>query len=367
MTVRAVIVAREVLASIRAQRVTSFITLALLLAATTTVLVTAGRNAGAEAAVLAQIDAVGTRTLTVRAKGGPTGLNSSLVSDLARYDAVESVTGFGTVIDVTAAANPSGTRVGLATVYGTLGGTPLTDLTSVAGLSQAWATPGAANALGFGGDRGSVRQLDGVEFVVTRTIALPSHLAALDPLVVQPRNGAREDPLTSLVVVADTPQDLPLVTTLVTRALSEIPRDELTVESSQSFADLRDVIGGELTRQSRGIVLGVLAGSAGTSLVAVWSLVLIRRRDFGRRRALGATRTLIVTHVVSQTLILAGAGCLAGVCVGLAQLTLAGHPTPDPEYLGALVTALTASAGLAATVPAVWASRRDPLTELRIP
>lgn len=364
---RAGVVLREVGASARSQRVTSLVTVLLILAATATVLVTAGRNAGVQGAVLAQLDAAGTRTLTIRAKGTPPEFTAAVVPQLAAYDLITSVTGFGPVHDVTAAAIPDATRVGMLPAYGTLGARPLADLTPVAGLPQAWATTTATESLGMPAQRGSVRALDGPEYLITGTAELPDHLRDLGPVVIEPRTSTPRDPLSTLVVVAATPQDLPLVSTLVGDALADIPRDDLTVESSQALADLRAVIDGELTRQSRGIVLGVLAGAAGTVLITIWSLVLMRRRDFGRRRALGASRSMILTLIIGQVLILATAGALLGAGLGLALLTRSGQPTPAPDYITAVVAALTLSATLAATAPAAWAARRDPLTELRVP
>ncbi len=360
------VVAREIVASVRAQRVASVVTLLLMAAASTTVIVTAGRNAGAEQAVLAQIDAAGTRSLTVRAKGAQAGFTADVVTRLAGYDVIESVTGFGPVTDVTAAAIPQGTRVGLLAAYGTIGTLNLSDQPSVAGLRQAWATPAAAEALGMPHGRGSVRPADGAEYLLTATLDLPEHLRAMDPIVIEPRT-ADATPISSIVVTANSPQDLPLVERLVGDVLADVPRDGLTVESSQSLADLRAVIGGELTRQSRGVVLGVLAGAAGTTLVTIWSLVLMRRRDFGRRRALGATRPIITTLVIGQVLIPATTGALLGAATGLALLAVGKHPLPAPGYIAAVVVVFTLAATLAATAPALWASRRDPLTELRVP
>lgn len=357
---------REVIASALAQRVTSIVTLLLVLGATTTVLATAGRNAGAEASVLARIDAAGTRALTVYAQGENEAFTSRAVELLAGYDVVEEVTGFGPVRDVTAAVNPDGTRVGMRTAYGTLAGVRLDQTVEVAGLSQVWGSQGAAAALGMPQGRGSIREINGPEHLLTRTVAVPEHLASLEPALLQPRDAASGEPLASMTVIAATPADLPLVTALVQSALADVPRDALRVESSQALADLRNVIGGELTRQSRGIILGVLAASAGAILVTIWSLVLIRRRDYGRRRALGATRAMILALVIAQTTVLAAVGAILGAGAGLAVLAQAGHPLPAWTYTAALVAGLTLTAAAASSLPALWAARRDPLTELRV-
>jgi hypothetical protein len=48
-------------------------------------------------------------------------------------------------------------------------------------------------------------------------------------------------------------KDLELVQALVASALKEVPRDSLTIESSQRLAELRAVVGEALTGQSRAI------------------------------------------------------------------------------------------------------------------
>lgn len=162
-------------------------------------------------------------------------------------------------------------------------------------------------------------------------------------------------------------KDLELVQALVASALKEVPRDSLTIESSQRLAELRAVVGEALTGQSRAIILGVLSGAAGSVLMTIWSLVLLRRKDFGRRRALGATRAFILVLIVSQVGIIATAGSVLGGIVGVAALAIGRQPVPPLSYLLALCVALTVAATAAAAVPAAWASRREPLSELRVP
>lgn len=368
-------VLREILASVRAQRVPSLVTALLVLGATATVLATAGRNAGVEAAVLSRIDDIGTRSLSVYVQGNQPGFTPDVVRALASYDVIESVTGFGTVTDVTASANPAGTPVGMRTAYGRLGSTTLTVLAPVAGHRQAWATPAAAQVLGLTGGRGVVRMVDplasggsgGQEVFVTGSVELPAHLASIDPAVVVPGSLDSGEPLSSLVVVADTPQDLAMVTRLVQAHLGDIPRDKVRVESSQSLADVRRIVGGELTAQSRGIVVGVMTAAAAAALVVVWSMALMRRRDFGRRRALGATRMTIVALIVGQTFVISAAAALLGALAGVSWLAVGAQPIPTAPYIAAVVVGFALVTTLASALPAAWAARRDPLAELRVP
>lgn len=133
------------------------------------------------------------------------------------------------------------------------------------------------------------------------------------------------------------------------------------------MADLRAIIGGELTRQSRGVVRGLLRAAAGATFLNVWGMVVLRRKDFGRRRALGATRLMIVMLVVLQVLVVAVVGAVLGVASGSVWLSLHSQPRPSLSYLSALCTGLVAAASLAAALPAGFAAQRDPIAELRVP
>lgn len=358
---------REVLRASAAQRVTSLVTLLIVFGSAATVLATAGRSAGAEAAVLARVDAAGTRSLTVYAQGEQPELASGLVARLAGYDVVDEVSGFGPVADVTAAGAPQGTKVASRAVYGDVAGLWSAGVGEVAGGGQGWVTRPGAAALGMDGQLGSVRLVDGPEMLVTRMVELPAHLRGLEPVVLVPRDPGAGEELALLVVVARSPQDLPLVQALVLSALQDVPGEGFRVESSQELADLRAAVGGELSAQGRGIVVGVLAAAAAATLVTVWSLALLRRRDFGRRRALGASRAMVAALVVAQVGLLASVGAAVGVGVGMWLLVGSGSPRPAAGYAVAAAVALALTATAASVLPALWASRRDPLTELRVP
>jgi putative ABC transport system permease protein len=149
--------------------------------------------------------------------------------------------------------------------------------------------------------------------------------------------------------------------------LADVPPDGATVQSSAAMAALRAAIGGELSRQSRGVVLGLLAAVTAATLLNVWGMVLLRRKDFGRRRALGATRLTIVLLIVLQVLLVAVIGALAGAVAGMSWLAFNGDALPTLSYAGALCVALVSAAAAAAAAPAAYAARRDPIAELRVP
>jgi len=101
--------------------------------------------------------------------------------------------------------------------------------------------------------------------------------------------------------------------------------------------------------------------------VLLSGLVMMRRKDFGRRRALGASRGLIVALLLVQTAQLAVAGVVAGLIAACSVLLLSGDPVPTAEFSAALGVLAVAAATAAAAPPAVLASRRDPVRELRVP
>lgn len=93
----------------------------------------------------------------------------------------------------------------------------------------------------------------------------------------------------------------------------------------------------------------------------------MRRKDYGRRRALGATRSFIVGLQLTQTALLVCAGVALGAVVAHGVLMAIGAPLPGPLFMLATAVLSLASALVASLLPAVVASRRDPVTELRVP
>ena len=99
-------------------------------------------------------------------------------------------------------------------------------------------------------------------------------------------------------------------------------------------------------------------------------LVRARTREIGVRVALGATPRMVTLLVVKQALTWTGAG--AGIGAGSALLLtqflkgfLYGISATDPLTFGAVLVLLGAIACVAALVPALRASRVDPLSALR--
>lgn len=101
--------------------------------------------------------------------------------------------------------------------------------------------------------------------------------------------------------------------------------------------------------------------------VLLYGLVMLRRKDFGRRRALGATRGLIVGLLLVQTGLLAVIGVGVGTAASLVVLVASGDPLLGVPFTSALSVLTLSTALVAAALPAVIASRREPIRELRVP
>jgi ABC-type antimicrobial peptide transport system permease subunit len=99
-------------------------------------------------------------------------------------------------------------------------------------------------------------------------------------------------------------------------------------------------------------------------------VVAQRRREIGIRMALGAERALVLRSVMGQGLQLAGIGLVAGLTgalllTRLMETLLFGVRPNDPATLAGVATLITAVAAAASLVPAVRATRVDPMVALR--
>ena len=123
------------------------------------------------------------------------------------------------------------------------------------------------------------------------------------------------------------------------------------------------------------ILLGVFSGIAlllaSIGIYGVMSYSVAQRtRELGIRMALGAARSRVLTLVVSQGMALAAAGVAIGLVAafGLTRLLttqLFGIGATDPLTFGVVSALLAAVAFLASLLPAMRATRVDPVVALR--
>ena len=132
---------------------------------------------------------------------------------------------------------------------------------------------------------------------------------------------------------------------------------------------------------TRPVQLGsaVLAGLSGLGLLmamtGLYAVVMcsVNERTFeiGIRIALGASGATVMRMVLRDALLIVGMGCALGGAAGLvlarllSPLLAGGQRAADPVAFGAAITALLIVSFAASLVPAVRASRADPLLALR--
>lgn len=139
---------------------------------------------------------------------------------------------------------------------------------------------------------------------------------------------------------------------------------------------MADVVAAETaTRVSQLRVVGAFGaaalGLAGVGLYGLLSFMVTQRgREFGVRLALGASRVDVLVLVMMRAASVAGAGLLLGV-VGAywasraLEAALAGVPPTDPLTVASVVFAVALVTLASAILPALRATRVDPMTAMR--
>jgi putative ABC transport system permease protein len=343
---------------------TVLVTAALCLA----VLLTTGRTVGSERLVLSTIDAGGTRSMIVRAEP-PAMLDSTVVDRLTRLESVDWVGAFGPAVDMRNARTPAATNVAVRTLYTPAPGELDIPMTNTSSQSAVLASERALELLGLPDAAGAVRTADGVDQPVTGRIAVPDFLTFLEPLAVNPRapQAGSGEPVAVVVVVADHPSSVAALAEAVTASLAVNDTTQVSITTSEALATLRTVIKGQLGGFGRALVLAVFSVLTIVVAALMYGLVMIRRKDYGRRRALGATRALIIALIVVRTAATSLVGALVGSVAASIVLLVGRDPAPAIDFVVAVGLLAIASGVLGSLPPAIAASHRDPLTELRVP
>jgi len=359
-------VIREAFAAAWSSPIASVATVIMVAGLCVTVLLTTGRTVGAEQAVLGSIDSAGTRAIVVRADASA-GLTSSVMGRLATIDGIEWSGAFGPAHDVTNARIPDGTKVAARFAYGAhLAAIGVPESSALPG-STAWGTDQSLSMLGLPDNAGAVIAQTGADYTVAGRIELPDWLTFFEPALFVPRPQADAEPVAVLVVIAERPDLVSAVSAAVQSVLAVDDPTKITITTSETLAQLRALVQGQLGAFGRGLVLLILAVSGLLVAAILTGLVTLRRKDFGRRRALGATRGLIVGMLLVQTTALAVVGASIGIGIASAVLALSGDPQPGVAFTLAIGVLAIGVSVVAASVPALLAARRDPIRELRVP
>lgn len=362
---------REILLSCRSQGVTSLVISIIAAVSVALVLGTAGLSAAAQEKVLSTVDEVGTRSVVLYSKNPDESFPARILDSLERLDIVETAVGFGITADVTNSSFNGGKRVALRTVYGSLA-RELMDRAAQRGVlvqeqpSYAFATPEAFEILGLPEEGGGVRVVnEGLDLTVLGKVELPQNLSALTPTLLTPVD--EDTGLTAIYLSTHTAQQVPLLSDLVRGEMREYTNQDYALSTSEEYARLRSAIDGELTSSSHTLIISVLTAGAGATMLVVWAVVLLRRKDLGRRRALGASRLMILGLMMGQVALLTAVGALIGTAFSYGTMAWLEQPLPPLDFSGAIVVALSAASTFLAMIPALWAANRDPLSELRVP
>lgn len=357
----------EALASAVSQPVASMVSILMVAGMILTVMLSTGRAVGAEQQVLSTIDSAGTRSITIRAEPGA-GLSADVLHRIAGIEGIQWAAAFSSADDARNIAIPDGTRVPVRLAYGAdLAQLGIPAHSPVPG-ALAYASPQALDLLGLPDVAGGISTTTGADYAIAGQISAPDFLAGLQPLVLVPQpetTGA--EPVNLLVVIADRPELVAPLSEAVISVLAAEDPSRVSVHTSEALAQLRAIVQSQLDTFARGLVLVILAITGTLVAVILYGLVTLRRRDFGRRRALGATRTLIITLLLAQTSLLAATGAVLGTIASLIAVTTTGHPLPGPAFFTATGILAIATATVAAVIPAIIASRREPIKELRVP
>lgn len=356
----------EALAMARAQRAATFITFAVVTGMSLAVLLTIGRTAAAEQQILDRIDEVGSRAITIRAEPGAE-VRFDVAQRLGALQGVEWVGVFGPASDVTNAVTGGNIPVSLRTLV-TADRTPL-NLPNPVLVDSGYGSPQSLDLLGLPDSAGFVETADGVGHAIAGRYDPPSFLEPFDPLVIVPAISLPDagQPVALVVVVADSPHRVAALATTTATMLGATDPSKITVETSREIAQLRALVQGDLGGYGRSLTLMLMALLAVLVAALMTGLVLLRRKDFGRRRALGAKRSLIITLIAANTLIIATAAAAVGTGIAVLTLVVTQEPLPDCQFIVAVAILTVSSAGLGAVPAGLVASRRDPLTELRVP
>jgi len=186
-------------------------------------------------------------------------------------------------------------------------------------------------------------------------------------MIIPQMTFAGTEPVNVIIVIADSPELVSPVSAAVLSVLAANDPSRVSVETSETLAQLRALIQGQLGSFSRGLVLAITVLTGGLVAVLLYGLVMMRRKDYGRRRALGATRGLIIALLLTQTALLALIGITFGTTFSLLILAITNAAVPDLAFTAALAVLAFTTSLVAALVPALVASRREPIRELRVP
>ncbi|MGD2051464.1 MAG: ABC transporter permease [Acidimicrobiia bacterium] len=350
-----------------AQPVASVMTSLIVAVVCGVILSTTGQTVQAEAQVLSRIDDAGTRSIVITDEKGDAGLRPAAVERIAGLSRVDWVIGIGSAVDGrNVVIGAGGTPAPVRTLHGDVPAA-LAVVGKQPQSGEALAGSEAVATLGLEYPIGAVELTDGTEAVIVGGFTATEPLTFLNRSVLLVPAEADTTPLRSIHVLAARPEDVEPLTTAILAVLDPESASSLSVQTSETLADVRAAVAGELGRFSRSLVLLVLGVGLVLVALTVHGAVTLRRQDFGRRRALGASRAAIVALVAIRNVAVGLVGTGIGVATGVFLVWRWTGAAPRPLFtlaVGILAVLATLAASL---LPALVAAYRDPVRVLRVP
>lgn len=363
---RLTILLREGIAVAASQPVATTVTSLVVAAVCGVILATVGQSAAAEARVLEWIDEAGTRTIIVSDPTGQAVLYADSVEEVEALDGVTWVLGLGAAADVRnadlgAAARPVPARY----FYGELPhGTILSGRAPDGG--EAVAGFPAMQSLGIAHPAAGVVGTD-VSAAIVGAFGAEAPLDFLDRGVLIAAGRPTSAKLRQLYVMAASVDDVDRLIRALPAVLWADAPNQLVIQTPELLVQLRAIVGGELARNSRSLMLLVLGVGLVLVITTLAGAVVQRRRDYGRRRALGATRSMVMTLVLTQTAVGAVAGAVVGCAVGIVVVWRITGFLPSATFVSGVAILALLSALTAGIPPGLIAALRDPVRILRVP
>lgn len=358
---------RDAVLTARAQPVATATAAVVVALVTLVTLLTTGRAAATEAAVVASIDAVGTRLVVATDTTGEAGIDPATVRSVAALGSVSWAFGLGPAVDV---ENVGAGRAGPVPLRAFVGDLPADVALTVGRLPT---SPGevvvgraASSALRMPDVAGAVS--DGTRgLAVVGQIHGSGPLSFIDQGALRPAGADEDVPLRYVYVLAGSATGAQEVADALRALLvAEVPA-AVDVSVSDGALELRDVVAGRLGAASRQTMAGVLGVGLVLVTVTMLGAVAGRRRDFGRRRALGATRSAVVALVLVQSACAGLVGAVLGGIGGLVALRIDGVAWPSASFVGGVLVLAVLVTLVGSVPPAVAAARADPVRILRVP
>ncbi len=344
--------------------VPSLVLALIVAAAAVAVFATSGLALASQQRALERLNSPEGRMIVVSDSNGNARIDPASVAVIETLSGVEWAVGVGPSRTVAAGAFQGGPSVTAREIFGDL--PPVVENLERRSLlpGQAISGPGVAQQLGFEDSTGHVT--DGVfaADVVREADVAPPLSSWNDEIIVV--SSGQTSPVTLLVSVTDIHQLQPVQLALRASIIAENPND-LAFEIDDGLAQLSQDVIDDLAASSRQTVSALLALVALLVAAVQFGRVTSMAREIGRRRALGATRSMIVGSVLLGSGFAAALGAVVGTAAGVAITYTVAQAVPRLEFILSVPVLLLLTALVGAALPAIRASRLDPVAILRVP